>query len=129
MAGNSHVISLPLPTQVAFEYLTGIGYAFHLFLDVTGHQRYSTFSNMAFGVGQTVGVVVPVLVMSGRQDAIVYVAISRTLIAVIHFIGNGIIATYFGWLDDFRAGILEIPFRVSNFGILMWSGFVISKRL
>ena len=48
--------------QVLLEWITGIEYCSQLFLDIIGHEKYSTFTIFGQNLGQTLGVVLPVFV-------------------------------------------------------------------
>jgi hypothetical protein len=95
------------------EFLTAIIYAFHLFLDLVGLTKYSTFSTILFGIGQNIGVVVPVVYVTEiGEDAIIYVAMLRTLIAATHCCVM-FFAMCTVWLDvGYIRGIFDIPLRV-----------------
>lgn len=97
--------------QVALEWVTGIGYCIHLFLDVTGHERYSTFANMAFGIGQTSGIL---LASFFGQDNLVYVGLCRFMFAAFHVLASSLIVVNLGWVDGYCNGILSIPLKVGS---------------
>jgi hypothetical protein len=91
------------------EWISGLGYCLHLFLDITGHEGYSTFANIAFGVGQSVGVLVQGF---SPQNSLIYVGICRATLATFHVLGSGFIVVWWGWLDQYNSGFADLPFRV-----------------
>jgi hypothetical protein len=108
-AGSAELAQQYAYIQVVLEWVTGVGYCLHLFLDVIGHERYSTYLNLAFGVGQTLGVVVQSL---AGQNSLIYVGLCRTVFACSHVLASSFFAICCGWLDEYTNGIVDMPFRV-----------------
>ena len=109
-----------LLSQVISEFLTILIYAFHLFLDLVGLSTYSSISSLVYGVGQTAGVVVPVVLrLNGTmttvntQDVLIYVAMLRAFIAALHLITATLIVIFSRLLDrSFLRGICTMPLKV-----------------
>jgi hypothetical protein len=97
--------------QVVLEWITGLGYCLHLFLDIIGHERYSTWLNLMFSAGQSLGVVVQSL---AGQNSILYVGLCRTVFACCHVLISSFLVICRGWLDEYSNGIVDIPFRVRD---------------
>jgi MatE len=95
--------------QIISEWVSGIGYTVHLFLDVTGQHRYSTFANMTFGVGQTLGIVLPALM---GQRHLFRVGLWRTFFAAFHVLGSSLIVVNLGWVNNVSNGLWSIPLTV-----------------
>jgi Na+-driven multidrug efflux pump len=98
--------------QVMLEWVTGIDYCFHLFLDVTGHEKYSTVTMFIYNIGQTLGVVVPVL--AGKKG-LIWVGVCRVAFSILLVFGNGVIILFLGWIEPFSQGFLTVPLSVSFF--------------
>lgn len=98
--------------QVMLEWVTGMDYCFHLFLDVTGHEKYSTITMFISNIGQTLGVVVPVL---AGQKGLVWVGVYRVAFSGLLVFGNGVIILFLGWIEPFAKGFLTMPLNVSSF--------------
>ena len=106
--------------QVISEFLTVLLYTSHLFLDLVGLSTYSTISGLFYSVGQTAGVVVPVvlrlngtMVSIDAEKVILYVAMLRAFIAGTHFIAATLIVVLSRSLDrSYLRGIIDLPFKV-----------------
>jgi hypothetical protein len=96
--------------QVMLEWVTGLDYCFHLFLDVTGHERYSTYTMFIHNIGQTLGVIVPVL--AGQND-LIWVGVCRVVFSCCLLFGSGCVILYLGWMEPFAQGFLTVPLSVS----------------
>jgi O-antigen/teichoic acid export membrane protein len=97
--------------QIASEWIAGIGYCVHLFLDLTGHERYCTYTNLVFGFGQTLAVVLQSL--AGKNN-LVNVGLCRAMFAALHVLSSSLMVVCWGWFDKYSSGIREIPFAVSH---------------
>jgi hypothetical protein len=95
--------------QIAFEWISGIGYCLHLLLDISGHERYSSFSNLIFGLGQTTAVVFQSLF---GTKSLLYVGLCRALFAALHVLGSTFLVVWKGWLDHYKFCMAAIPFPV-----------------
>jgi hypothetical protein len=95
--------------QITLDWISGIGYCLHLLLDVTGHERYSTCSNIIFGLGQTTAVVFQTVL---GTKSLLYVGLCRALFAALHVLGTTFLVGWWGWLDHYNMCIAAIPFPV-----------------
>jgi Na+-driven multidrug efflux pump len=96
--------------QVGVEWISGIGYCVHLFLDVTGHERYSTYSNLVFGFLQSLAVVVQSLL---GGNSLVNIGLCRAMFAALHVLGSLSLVMCWGWFDKYRTRTRHFPFTVS----------------
>jgi Na+-driven multidrug efflux pump len=96
--------------QIALEWITGIGYGLHLLLDITGHERYSTYSNLIFGLGQTTAVIIQTLF--GQKKSLFSVGLGRVVFASLHLLGTILLAGWWGWLDHYNICIATISLLV-----------------
>eukprot|EP00529_Nitzschia_sp_RCC80_P003533 CAMPEP_0113455300 /NCGR_PEP_ID=MMETSP0014_2-20120614/8305_1 /TAXON_ID=2857 /ORGANISM="Nitzschia sp." /LENGTH=1125 /DNA_ID=CAMNT_0000346727 /DNA_START=534 /DNA_END=3911 /DNA_ORIENTATION=- /assembly_acc=CAM_ASM_000159 len=118
--------------QVISEFLTVLLYTFHLFLDLVGLSTYSSISGLLYGVGQTAGVVVPVVLrLNGTmatidaEEVIIYIAMLRAFIAVMHLITTTLIVVFSRLLDrSYLRGIFTMPLKNGKMTCEMfWTSF------
>lgn len=100
-------------------------YTFHLFLDLVGLSTYSSVSSILYSVGQTVGVVIPIVLMTVGSDVmnlrstsdeniLIYIVMSRTFIAALHLVTSMIVVSCSTWLErGYIRGIFDLPMKVS----------------
>jgi hypothetical protein len=101
--------------QTTIDWISGIGYCLHLLLDVTGHERFSTCSNLIFGLGQNSAVVFQALL---GTKSLLYVGLCRALFAAVHVLATIFLAVWWGYLDDYNICIAATPFQVRRDGEL-----------
>ena len=101
--------------QICSEWITGVEYCIHLFLDLIGHEKYSTYTLFAQSVGQTLSVIIPKLLLLGHtRDDLLLVGFFRVMILGILMFLDTCIVLYYGWIESFASGFLAIPFQVST---------------
>jgi hypothetical protein len=92
------------------EWISGMDYCFHFFLDVTEHERYSAFSMVTWNLIQTMGVVVPILI--GQTD-LRMIGMCRLVFSVAFLLANITIISWLGWLKPYNGGLLSLPVRLT----------------
>ena len=88
------------------EWISGMDYCFHFFLGVTEHERYSSFSMVAWNSIQTMGVVVPILI--GQAD-LPMIGMCRLVFSAALLLANITIISCLGWLKPYSVGLLSLP--------------------
>ena len=100
----------PFLATVVFE---GIDSCMHEFLDITGHEKYSTFVEILHFAFQAAAVIVMAAV--GYKD-LVLIGIVQCFIAFLVAVANFALVLYMGWLDNYWEGlVLTFSLRVSLF--------------
>lgn len=93
-------------------FLGGLDHPVHEFLDVTGHEKYSTVVNILYYAAQTLSIFV--VVSFGVTD-LVYIGIVQAFLGLIMSVSNLAYVLYRGWLDDYWEGFVKtLSLRVRN---------------
>lgn len=104
--------------QICSEWISGLEYCIHLFLDLIGHEKYGVYTMFMQNFGQTISIILPKLlfVEGGQQykDLLLYVGYFRVMtLGILMFVDTCIIL-YHGWIESFASGFFAIPFQVSR---------------
>ncbi len=92
-------------------FLSGLDHGIHEFLNVTGHEKYSTVVQILYYAIQTVSVIVSVSL--GLND-LFYVGLVQAFLAVLMSLSNFVFVVYRGWLDKYWEGFAQtLSVRVS----------------
>jgi hypothetical protein len=90
-------------SQVALEYMSGLGYCMHLLFDLTGHERFGSFTTLFLKLSQTTGVIMPLFV---GQTTLGSIGIWRLGLSMFSMMFSAIVASSAGWFRPFREGLL-----------------------
>lgn len=96
--------------QIFLEWISGMAYSMNLFLDLIGHGRFSWWSGLVFGCGQSAAVVLQTLL--GTKN-LMYIGLCRSLIASFHVLTSMSSAVWWGMLDGYSVGIASLSCFVS----------------
>ena len=92
-------------------FLSGMDHAIHEFLNVTGHEKYSTVVRILYHGTQTVSVVVVVIL--GVKDLYIVGLVSASL-GLLMSISNFAFVVYCGWMNQYWEGFAQtLSLRVS----------------
>lgn len=92
-------------------FLSGMDHAIHEFLNVTGHEKYSTVVRILYHGTQTVSVVV--VVTLGVKDLYIVGLVSASL-GLLMSISNFAFVVYCGWMNQYWEGLAQtLSLRVS----------------
>jgi MatE len=107
--------------QISIEWLSGIGYCINLFLDIIGHQRFSSYSILVLGFGQTAAIILQTLL---GKNSLIYIGLCRSLFASLHVLTTLLLTAWWGWLDKYVSGNSCLPFTVRLGDLEMLYSFV-----
>lgn len=94
-------------------FLTGLDRGIHLFLNVTGHEGYSTVVQILHYAMQTASVIT--VVSLGLKD-LFYVGLVLAFVCLFVSIANFLFVVYRGWMDTYWEGLVRtLSLRVSHF--------------
>ncbi|KAG7342393.1 MATE efflux family protein [Nitzschia inconspicua] len=97
--------------QISHEWVSGIGYGVNLFLDVIGHDRFSSSSGLVFGCGQTAAILLQTIL---GKKSLVNIGICRSLFASLHVVATIFLAAWKGWLDGCNRGNATVSFTTAS---------------
>lgn len=93
-------------------FLSGLDHGIHEFLNVTGHEKYSTVVQILYFATQTVSIIISVSV--GIKD-LLYVGLVQAFLGVMMSIANFAFVLYRGWMDKYWEGFATtLSLRVSK---------------
>lgn len=85
-------------------FLSGLDHAIHEFLNVTGHEKYSTVVRILYHGSQTLSVVV--VVSLGVKDLYI-VGLVLSSLGLFMSISNVIFVVHCGWMNDYWEGLAQ----------------------